>query len=119
MPVADLAGLNTQLTSTTSQNARLYPDLQRPRPTTRPGEEDLSDLMHRRTKENWQRMTRRDPADPRGAVAAQSPCPRDHQNHKGGGHGRGSCHDQGEQQDRSKVGNTRSDGAQLHDLSAC
>ena len=71
MPVADLAGLNTQLTSTTSQNARLYPELQRPGPTTRPGEEDLSDLMHRRTEENWQRMTRRDPADPRGAVAAQ------------------------------------------------
>ena len=42
-----------QLTSTTSQNARLYPELQRPGPTTRPGEEDLSDPMHRRTEEHW------------------------------------------------------------------
>jgi hypothetical protein len=29
------------------------------------------------------------------------------------------AHDQGEQQDRSKAGNTRFDGAQSHDLPAC
>ena len=54
MPVADLAGLNMQLTScyfaatpdsTRSCNAS--------GPTTRPGEEDLSDLIHRRTEEHW------------------------------------------------------------------
>src|SRR5215217_2939479 len=108
VPVADLAGLNMQLTScyfaatpdsTRSCNAS--------RPTTRPGEEDLSDLMYRRTEENSQPMTRRNPADPRGAVAARSPCLRDQQNSEGGGHGRGHAHNQGEQQDRSKVGNTR------------
>ena len=103
-----LAGLNTQLTScyfaatpgsTGSCNAS--------GPTTRPGEEDLSDPMYRRTEENSQPMTRRNPADPRRAVAARSPCPQDHQNSEGGGHCRGSCPSPGEQQDRSKVGNTR------------
>ena len=58
VPVADLAGLNTQLTScyfaatpdsTRSCNAS--------GPTTRPGEEDPSDLMYRRTEENSQPMT--------------------------------------------------------------
>jgi hypothetical protein len=71
VPVADLAGLNTQLTScyfaATPDSTR---SCDASGPTTRPGEEDLSDLMHRRTEENWQPMTRRDPADPRGAVAA-------------------------------------------------
>jgi hypothetical protein len=69
--VADLAGLNTQLTSTTSQERQALPGAGNASgPITRPGEEDLSDLIHRRTEENGQPMTRRDPADPRGAVAA-------------------------------------------------
>jgi hypothetical protein len=108
VPVADLAGLNTQLIScyfaatpdsTRSCNAS--------RPTTRPGEEDLSDLMYRRTEENSQPMTRRNPADPSGAVAARSPCREITRTLRAVVMAADHAHNQGEQQDRSKVGNTR------------
>src|SRR5512133_2021847 len=85
-----LAGLNTQLTScsfaATPDSTRSY---NASGPTTRPGKEDLSNLIHRRTEENSQPMTRRNPADPTGAVAAPIAMPARHQNHEGGGHGRG------------------------------
>jgi hypothetical protein len=47
LPVADRAGLNTQLTSTTSQERQALPrSCNASGLITRPGEEDLSDLIH-------------------------------------------------------------------------
>jgi hypothetical protein len=71
LPVADLAGLNTQLTSTTSQERQALPGAATPPGRSRGRARKICRTLYtRRTEENGQPMTRRDPADPRGAVAA-------------------------------------------------
>ena len=108
VPVADLAGLNTQLTSC---SFAATPDSTRScnasGPTTRPGEEDLSDLMYRRTEENSQPRTRRNPADPRERSPPDRHAREITRTLRAVVMAADHAHNQGEQQDRSKVGNTR------------